>query len=103
MRVRLDPGVEAEAARGNIIGALYTGSVASVVYAYMSGVIPKVTVVYEIPRNFVPVDGRSPGGGSRLLRRRRGRARDTVAAGACTAPEGTGSAAGTAAAALGQP
>ncbi|MGW5685818.1 hypothetical protein [Nonomuraea sp. NPDC003754] len=52
MRYRLDPAAEAEAARGNLLGGLYTGGIASLVFAYMSGRVPAVTVGVRIPRDF---------------------------------------------------
>ncbi|MEV4019943.1 hypothetical protein AB0J35_56650 [Nonomuraea angiospora] len=52
MRYRLDPAAEAEAARGNLLGGLYTGGISSLVFAYMSGGVPAVTVVVRIPRDF---------------------------------------------------
>ncbi|MEV4224232.1 hypothetical protein [Nonomuraea sp. NPDC049725] len=52
MRYRLDPAAEAQAVRGNLIGALYTGGIAWLVSSYMSGRIPAVTVVVRIPRDF---------------------------------------------------
>ncbi|MEU5863303.1 hypothetical protein ABZ815_19190 [Nonomuraea sp. NPDC047529] len=51
MRYRLDPAAEAEAARGNLLGGLYTGGVASLAHAYRSGWGPELNVYVEIPRD----------------------------------------------------
>lgn len=54
IRYRLDPAAEAEAARGNLLGGLYTGAIAALVYAYMTGRISPVMVdsVVVIPRTY---------------------------------------------------
>ncbi|KAB8184745.1 hypothetical protein FH608_048145 [Nonomuraea phyllanthi] len=51
MRYRLDPADEAEAARGNLLGGLYTGGVAALAHAYRSGWGPELNGYVEIPRD----------------------------------------------------
>ncbi|WP_031172726.1 hypothetical protein [Streptosporangium roseum] len=51
MKYRLDPAAEAEAARGNLLGGLYTGGIASLVFAYMNGWVPELTGGVQIPRD----------------------------------------------------
>ncbi|MFI7131154.1 hypothetical protein ACIBQ1_36090 [Nonomuraea sp. NPDC050153] len=51
MRYRLDPAAEAEAARGNLLGGLCTGGVASLAHAYRSGWGPELNVYVQIPRD----------------------------------------------------
>ncbi|MEU6782211.1 hypothetical protein ABZ912_23660 [Nonomuraea angiospora] len=51
MRYRLDPADEAEAARGNLLGGLYTGGTASLAHAYRSGWGPELNGYVQIPRD----------------------------------------------------